>query len=395
MQSPQLPANEPERLNILSEYQLLDTLPEKDYDTITDLVVSICDVPVSLITLLDKDRNYFKSHHGVPFQESPRNISFCGHAILTDGPIFIIEDARLDERFVDNPLIEQASAIFYAGVPLVNPQGHALGTLCVFDHQPRVLSKSQQQALITLGRQTVNTMELRRQNLKLKAAKSELVKHNIELKNFASLVSHDLKSPLTNIISLSQLLKDDLDGLSDDSLEYLQYIEDSALILKDYIDGILLHYKADELIEAKREDVLLSELTEDIKQLLMSKNGLIDSSGEDRIKNINRSALTQILINLVDNALKYNDKDIPKITISYTEQPKHHQFSVTDNGIGIEKNKQKMIFKLFTTIPQDNKKPSTGIGLSTIQNLVGKLGGNIGVSSEVGMGSVFTFTIPK
>lgn len=396
MQIPQLPANELQRLNIVSEYQLLDTLSEEDYDNMTSLVATICDAPVSLITIIDKDRNYFKSHHGVPFKESPRDISFCGHAILANEPIFIIKDARLDERFIGNPLIEAASAIFYAGVPLINPEGYALGTLCIFDHKPRVLTDSQKYALITLGKQVVNSMELRRQNLKLETAKYELTKHNIELKQFASHVSHDLKSPLANIISLTYLLKDDLKGKhSDSSLEYLEYIEDSALILKDYIDGILLHYKADELLKAEKEDVQLSLLTEDIKQLLLTKNDSLTHSGQDDIENINKSALTQILINLVDNALKYNQNEHRAITISYAEEPKFHKFSVSDNGIGIEKDKQSLIFKLFATIPDKNRKPSTGIGLSTIKNLVNKLGGEINVSSDLGKGSVFTFTIAK
>ena len=396
MQVPKLPTNESQRQDILTEYQLLDTLPEEDYNNITSLVATICDVPVALITMLDKKRNYFISHHGIPFQESPRDISFCGHAILGDGPIFIIKDARLDERFIDNPLIDGANAIFYAGVPLINPEGYALGTLCVFDHKPRALTDSQQIALITLGKQVVNSMELRRQNLKLIAAKTILTQHNTELKTFASHVSHDLKSPLANIISLSQLLKNDPDNqFSDESSEYLGYMEDSALILKDYIDGILLHYKADELLVAKKEDVQLSVIAEDLEQLLLSKTDLLSFSGQDVIKNINKSALTQILINLVDNALKYNDHEQRSVKISYLEEPNFHKFSVSDNGIGIEKSKQGLIFKLFETIPQENRKPSTGIGLSTIKNLVSKLGGEISVRSELGQGSIFTFTVAK
>lgn len=396
MQLPKLPANERLRLDILPEYNLLDTLPEEDYDNITSLVATICDAPVSLITMLDKERNFFKSHHGIEFGESPRATSFCGHVILDDSPIFIVEDARLDERFQNNPHIKGANAIFYAGVPLINPEGYALGTLCVCDHKPRTLSELQKNALITLGKQVVNSLELRRQNLKLENTKKELTLHNIQLKKFASHVSHDLKSPLANIISLTHLLKDDLkEKPSESSSEYLDYIEDSALILKDYIDGILLHYQASELLKANKKDVQLSELTEDISHLLLSKKDTLSVSGQDIIKNINKSALTQILINLVDNALKYNVAEQRQIKITYNEEPKHHKFSVSDNGIGIEKDKQELIFKLFTTIPHENIKRSTGIGLNTIKNLVSKLGGDITVVSEVGTGSVFTFTIAK
>lgn len=396
MQTPKLPDNELLRLNVLPEYQILDTLPEEDYDNITNLVATICNAPVSLITMLDSERNFFKSHHGIPFQESPRDISFCGHAILSKEPIFIVKDSRLDERFIDNPLVDGAKAIFYAGVPLINPEGYTLGTLCIFDHEPRVLNASQINALTTLGKQVVNSMELRRQNLKLEVAKGVLTQHNIELKKFASHVSHDLKSPLANIISLTQLLKDDLSNdISSESLEYFGHIEESAFILKDYIDGILLHYKADELLMANKENVQLSSISEDIKQLLISKTDTLSYSGENLIKNINKSALIQILINLVDNALKYNDQEKRIVKISYLEEPTMHKFSVSDNGIGIEDDKKELIFKLFATIPNVNRKHSTGIGLSTIKNLISKLGGEIIVTSDLGQGSVFTFTVAK
>ena len=122
-------------------YHLLDTLPEKDFDNITALTANICDVPISLVTLLDADRNFLKSHYGIPFNESPRDISFCGHAILEESNIFIIEDARKDNRFKDNPLVTEMNAIFYAGVRLVNSEGYPLGTLCVFDTKPKIPKK--------------------------------------------------------------------------------------------------------------------------------------------------------------------------------------------------------------------------------------------------------------
>ncbi len=394
MQTPQLPTNEHERLAAISQYKLLDSLPESDYDNITKLVSSICDVPISLITILDSDRNFFKSHHGFPVNQSPRDISFCGHAILEDD-IFIVKDARLDERFINNPLVENHEAIFYAGVPLINPKGYALGTLCVFDHKPRELTENQIESLIILGKQVVNLFELRRKNLKLEATKKDLVNRNVELKNFASHVSHDLKSPLANIISLTGLLKEDnTDNLTAESVEYLGFIEDSATILKNYIDGILIYYKSDELVVAKKETVVLPVLFEELKQLLFSKNDELKYEDRGIIENINKPALTQILINLLDNGLKYNDSDNRVVHIYHEEELFHHKFSITDNGIGIAKNKQDVIFELFKTVSREGK-PSTGIGLSTVKSLVQKLGGTIEVKSELGKGSTFTFTIEK
>lgn len=393
---PKLPINESDRLDAVLQYQLLDTLPESDYDNITKLVASICDVPISLITLLDEKRNFFKSHLGFSLNEYPRETSFCSHAILEKEPIFVVKDARLDTRFKDNPLLENYETIFYAGVPLVNPEGFALGMLCIFDHQPRELTPNQTEALITLGKQVVNLFELRRKNLNLEVVQRALMKRNLNLKNFASHVSHDLKSPLANIISLTGFLRDDTtNNLSFESKEHLKYIEESADILKEYIDGILNYYKSDELLNAQKEDVKLSLLVENIKQLLMTKNDDFIYPKDITINHVQKSALTQILINLADNALKYNDCHKRIIDIGYVEEPHFHKFSVSDNGIGIAEDKQEYIFELFKTIDQTNRKSSTGIGLSTVKNLVNKLGGEVMITSKIGSGSTFTFTIQK
>lgn len=291
MERPKFPDNEQQRLNAVKSYNILDSLPEEDYDNITALVASICDMPIALIAILDSDRNFFKSHHGIPFNQSPRDISFCGHTILGDD-ILIINDARNDERFADNPLITEQHAIFYAGVPLINPEGFPLGTICFFDHEPREISESQINALKALGKQVVNLFELRRKNIKPKETTVELQERNKRLTAFASHVSHDLKSPLANITSLTSLLKhDDASHLSEDAFTYVNYIEESTTILKDYIDGILRYYKSDELLKAKKEDVSLSEIADDIKNVLMTNTDKINAL--DRlIKNINKAALS-------------------------------------------------------------------------------------------------------
>ncbi|REE25643.1 GAF sensor signal transduction histidine kinase [Winogradskyella pacifica] len=392
MKVPKFPTNEEERLIAVKSYSIIDTLPESDYDNLTELAATICDVPIALITILDKQRNFFKSHYGISFNESPRELSFCGHAILEDD-IFIVNDAREDMRFVDNPLLEEQNVVFYAGVPLLDPSGFKLGTICIFDHIPRELSESQIKALKTLGKQVVNLLELRKKNTNLNLIKGELEERNTQLKSFASLVSHDLKSPLSNIIALTDLLKEEnKNNLSDDSLQYLDYIEDSTTVLKNYIDGILMYYSADELLTSIKEDIKLSEIADDIKHILISDNEQL-LFNDALIKNINKAALSQILINLVDNALKYNNKKDRTVEIKYESLLTHHKFSVIDNGIGIPLNQQEQIFEIFKTIKNDFTKSNTGIGLSTVKNLVKKLNGQISVVSEIGKGSAFNFTI--
>ena len=162
-----LPANEVERLAALKEYHILDTGTEPSYDDITTLAAQICEVPIATISLVDEDRQWFKSRLGVKQQQTPREVAFCAHAILQDKP-FIIRDATKDKRFAGNSLVTGESHIrFYAGIPLMNPEGLALGTLCVIDHQPRRLSAAQQKALQALSRQVMALLELRRVSARL------------------------------------------------------------------------------------------------------------------------------------------------------------------------------------------------------------------------------------
>jgi len=167
MQTPKLPKNEIERLIALKQYQILDTTSELLFDDITKLASKICGTPIALITLLDENRQWFKSAIGLDATETPRNISFCGHAILGDD-IFEISNALDDERFFDNPLVtEQPNIRFYAGMPLITENGYGLGTLCVIDQTARQLSEDQRESLRILGRQVVAQIEHRMSMLKI------------------------------------------------------------------------------------------------------------------------------------------------------------------------------------------------------------------------------------
>ncbi|MEO6055004.1 MAG: PAS domain-containing protein [Chthoniobacterales bacterium] len=147
---------------LLSEYEILDTAPEKDFDDFTILASQICGTPVSLISILAEGRQWFKSHLGVEIAETPIDYAFCTHAV-EQGSLMEVADLSLDPRFKDNPFVSDEPMVrFYAGVPLVNPEGYGIGTLCVLDTKPRKLDESQRMALNVLGRQLSNLFELRR-----------------------------------------------------------------------------------------------------------------------------------------------------------------------------------------------------------------------------------------
>ncbi|MBS0633015.1 MAG: PAS domain-containing protein [Verrucomicrobia bacterium] len=170
-----IPPDETNRLAALRRYDVLDTAPEEAFDDLMQLAAHICEMPMALISLVDSDRQWFKSRLGVSAGETPRNIAFCAHTILHRDEIFEVRDARNDPRFADSPLVTGDPRICaYAGAPLVTSDGHALGALCVMDHSPRRLSEAQAAALRTLGRQVVAQLELRRRTGELQRKVAQL-----------------------------------------------------------------------------------------------------------------------------------------------------------------------------------------------------------------------------
>jgi GAF domain-containing protein len=184
-----IPQNEKKRLKVLWQYEVLDTVPEEVFDDLTELAARICEAPIALISLVDENRQWFKSKIGVSVSETSRDFSFCAYAI-NQGDLFIVPDAARDERFARNPLVTSDPKIrFYAGAPLITPDGHALGTLCVIDKVPRELRPEQQQALQILAHHVVSQLELRRRSRELGDVREE----NAQLKAKLTKAQADLE----------------------------------------------------------------------------------------------------------------------------------------------------------------------------------------------------------
>ncbi len=397
---PAVPLNEKERLAALREYQILDTESEPEFDEITGLASEICQAPISMITLVDEERQWIKSSANLWVREMPRKTAFCAHAILFPNDPFIVSDMREDELFKDHPYVKgDPHIVFFAGIPLTNPEGFALGTLCVLDKRPRTLSESQLRALKILARQVINLLELRKANLLLRSLKSVLEARNEELQQFAFVISHDIKSPLASIVLTSEMLRENFgEHIDGDNDQLLKILGRASMKIRDLVDGVLAYYRSQSALNENAESFELRPFLMSIAELFETNQPVdIQIPEQDPFLFMNKTALEQILVNLVQNALKYNDKENPIVQIGFAEDETHYLFTVTDNGKGIAAEEQKKIFELFTTLGQRDRfgTRGSGIGLSTVNKLVEKLSGKVGLKSKPGEGSEFSFSIKK
>jgi GAF domain-containing protein len=226
-----LPANETERLEALAQYQILDTVPEEVYDDITRIASEITGTPTALLNMIDSDRQWTKSRHGSNLQEIPRDNAFCAHSILNPDEVMVVEDARYDERFHDNPLTTgKPNIVFYAGVPIVNGEGYALGSLCVIDSRPRSLPDNKLMALKALGKLVNVHFELRKTKLELERIHDELKKVS-KVKTTSSPALTDQTQELVETIlsSVNTLVKN---GPRPDQTSQLTYLKEAANALK-------------------------------------------------------------------------------------------------------------------------------------------------------------------
>jgi signal transduction histidine kinase len=400
MIKPQDHKNEKERLKALESYSILDSLSEVDYDNLTAIASEICDTPISLVSLIDKDRQWFKSNHGLSMNETPKDQAFCAHAINENDGMMLVQDARKDIRFIDNPLVTgEMKAVFYAGIVLKTEDNLPLGTLCVIDNKPKLLSQNQIKSLKALSNQVMNLLELRKNKLLLEKANEELEENNQELERFAFIAAHDLKSPLNNITSLANLLAEDYGTKIDsEGQQLIEYIKTSSEKLNDLIKGLLAYSKTSRLIKEERSEVNLVKLKDDMMGLYSFENKCQITLVTDLTSiSINRTVIEQILINLIANSYKYCDKEIAEIELVFKEDETQYEIAVKDNGPGISKENQGKIFNIFETLSANDKfgDQGNGIGLATVKKLVETLGGKISVESEIGEGTTISFTIIK
>lgn len=392
-------SNEKIRTTVLESYNLPNSCSDSDYDELTFLTAVICQVPVAYLSIIEPSWICFKARYGISLEGIKREDSFTQELLDSGKDILVLNYKENPEFFEKKTLLYNLEFKFYGGVLLKDPKGYPLGALNVLDTQERGLDDIQVKALKTLAHQSFKLMEYSKQNNQFQLVQNKLKQKYEELEKFASLVSHDIKSPLANIISLTELLKEENQGKFDEeTTQYLNYLVESSYSLRNYVDGILSFYRSEHILEKDYENVNLHQILQQIAKLYEVSDDVILEYPESAIlHNVNKAALTQVFLNLVSNGLKYNKKNIRRIKINFEEHPSFYHFEVKDNGEGFPEKDSSKIFELFTTLDTTDREgnPGSGIGLATVNKLVHSMGGQIKVRSTPGEGSTFSFTIPR
>ncbi|MFP3351708.1 response regulator [Pseudoalteromonas sp. SIMBA_153] len=410
------PEDELSRLKDLYEYDVLDTEAEKSFDDLTLLASDICETPISLISLVDPDRQWFKSKQGIDVDETARDISFCSHAIL-ENQVFEVQNALTDTRFHDNPLVTNDPNIrFYAGAPLITPRGNAIGTLCVISDKPKKLSSKQINALTVLSKEVIAQLELRLNNKKLVMALEKQKAHNKELEKlkeeadtanntkskFLANMTHELRTPLHGILNLAEFAISE--GTTEEKDNTLKSILKSAHYLSNIVNDILDFSKIEagkleiEHINFNLNDVISDVIKPQLQQASAKGIKLIKSVDPKIAENLKGDPLrvSQILNNLCSNAIKFTKTGQVELKVSIkssTLQTQLLKFEVIDTGLGINETVQEHLFKEFHQADSSTSREygGTGLGLSICARLSELMQGQLSFTSKIGKGSTFTY----
>ena len=385
-----IPPDDAARLKALRGHNLLDTLPEPEYDAITRLAAQICGVPVSLISLVDEDRCWFKSNHGLDGpSEAPRSVAFAAHAIAAPGEPFVVEDALADERFADGPLALGDPPIrFYAGTPLVDDDGHALGTLCVIDHEPRRLDDGQLASLRALATQVTALLRLRREAAERAELQADLERVNADLSAFNYSVAHDLRAPLGIVGGLAEIVDEDYAALlDDDGREAVVRLRAAAARARDLVDALLdLSHAGAHALERRAVDLtaLAREAFAGLGAPASAELAVADGLAAACDERLARLAIT----NLLDNAVKYS-AGAERIRVEVG--PSERGLYVRDNGIGFDAGSPaaETLFAPFTRLRTGGAFPGSGIGLAIVARVARRHGGRVTAESQPGAGATF------
>jgi signal transduction histidine kinase len=397
--------SDPRRLDVLAATALLDTPPEQAFDRLTHLASRILNAPVSLVSLVDKDHQFFKSQVGLPEpwaseRTTPLSHSFCQHVVASAAPL-IVADARLHPLLQNNAAIRDLKVIAYLGIPLTTPEGQTLGSFCTIDAQPRVWTEREIEIMQELARFVMNEIELRLLARHFHANYLALRDLELEREEMVQMLVHDLRNPLSSLLMGLDML-DVMDG-SETGQECLKTAKKGAQSLLGMVNDILDVSKAQagrlrlDLKEMSARDVidvacaLVSRMATEAGIKIKTK-----IAADVSVFKGDKEKIRRVLVNLISNAVQHTPQG-GTIVVSVDHDAKKNRiiFMVTDTGTGIPKQAFLQIFEKFnqSQVPSIGK-VSSGLGLSFCKMAAEAHGGTISVESEPGQGTTFRFEIP-
>ncbi|MEP2772341.1 MAG: GAF domain-containing sensor histidine kinase [Fulvivirga sp.] len=384
--------SESERLSNLKSYDILDTPPEEAFDDIVELASEICEVPISLISLIDDHRQWFKAKIGLGVSETEREIAFCNHAIKQEN-LFEIEDTLNDDRFKQNPLVTGSPFIrSYAGFPLTTEDGFNLGTLCVIDNKPHKLNEKQKKALEVLSKRVVNELELRRKVQELKEVN--------EFKDkLLSIIGHDLRSPLNSIHSIIQLI--DNNTLNEEQVKPLRKIlssevQSSLNLLDNILNWSSLYLEGKEAIASNIKFKYLVDECITLLEYEVDKKGVrLNNKCDDTMAFGDIEMVKLVIRNILSNAIKYS-KDGDTITITSKSLKHSSILKITDTGVGMTEEQVNRLLnkKGGYSAKGTSQEKGSGIGLLLSLEFLEVNNGKLSIESQLEVGSTFKITLP-
>lgn len=393
MKSAPLHPRETERIKKLESYKILFTENEQAYDDLVSIASQICNTPIALVSLITPDKQWFKAKLGIDAEETSRDYAFCAHAIHQES-VFIVQDTLEDERFHDNPLVSGEPNIrFYAGAPLITSDGLPLGTLCAIDREPKTLNKNQIQALNALSRQVMAQLELR-------AKKIHLEELNKEKDKYFSVLSHDLRSPITCMHSICSIMNTDLDEIEKKDLK-----EFSRILLNGCNDALHLIDQVIQWSKSERGLIDYNEKTYSSQELIRKSIDLLKPSAKVKLINLHLSdedyqtrcdqnMITFTIRNLVSNAIKYTQPN-GRVKITTKKRSQRLNISIQDNGIGVSASKIEELLqsqKHFSSLGTAGERGS-GLGIKIVNDFLKKHNSKLEIESKEGAGSTFSFEL--
>jgi signal transduction histidine kinase len=394
------------RLEALRDSALLDVPDDEAFDRFTKLAAQLLGCPVSLVSLIDKERQFFKSAHGLPpelasVRETPLSHSVCQHVVATGQPLMIM-DARDHPLLRGNGAISEFGVVAYLGAPLITREGHALGSLCVIDMKPREWSEASIEILQDLAAMVMTEIDLRITGRKLRTTNLALQMTEVQRDELVHMIVHDLRNPLSSMLLALEMV--DEVSLRKDQSDLLKI----ARISGDRLLGMV-----GEILEANKAEVgplRLNRTPVSPSEMLLIAQEQVARSAEAAGVNLKAciapgvgtvlmdgGKMQRVLVNLLANAIQHSPGESTVTTsVEISDRGDALVFTVEDRGEGIPAALLPVIFDKYNPAAgRKNGAPSSGLGLASCKKIVDAHGGEICVSSEVGEGSVFRVTIPR